>query len=165
MNELRDLSLEASCGNAAAADFLLIAVDAMHLWDDLIDKDKPVSDDKIHQVFTNLLTQLPINKFYQDYGVALSAVMLVSIQNWHVANAAERAQGADSPVVTLDIAFVLRSSYVDWITMVATLCGGTEHGRRIAAKIRMLAHREGYVTYLANLERERLIRAGDTHVL
>lgn len=170
MDELKHLASEAACGNQAAADFLIGVCEAMHLWDDLIDKDKPVPDDTVHRVFTNLLAILPMNPFFRQYNVQLCTVMMVAIQNWHVANASERSSAGairlGEQVVPLDVAFVLRSSYVDWVTITATLCGGTEHGRRIAVRVRELAHREGFQNYLINLEREKLVRAVELdHVL
>lgn len=170
MDELKKLSLEAACGNQAAADFLMAACQAMHLWDDLIDKDKAVADNTVHRVFTDLLVNLPMNPFFRQYNVQLCTAMMIAIQNWHVANAAERADPEHTcggePTVTLDVAFVLRSSYVDWVTITATLCGGVEHGRHMAVKVRQLAHREGFQNYLANLEREKIVRAMELdHVL
>jgi hypothetical protein len=160
MKDLKQLSLEAACGNQAAADFLMVVCEAMHLWDDLIDKDKKITDDHVHKVFTNLLCVLPMNPFFRDFSVQLCTAMMIAIQNWHVANAAERTEYInDGITVPLDVAFVLRSSYVDWVTLTATLCGGVEHGRRIAVKVRALAHREGFENYLINLEREKLTRA------
>jgi hypothetical protein len=158
MDELKQLANEASCGNRAAADFLIAVCEAMHLWDDLIDKDKKIPDQTIHNVFTNLLCILPMNPFFQQFTTQLCSVMLIAVQNWHVATAAERNDTPDQNV-PLDVAFVLRSSYVDWVTMTATICGGVEHGRRIAIKVRTLAHREGFQNYLINLEHERILRA------
>lgn len=170
MDDLKNLAMEAACGNKAAADFLMTVCEAMHFWDDLIDKDKPITDATVHRVFTNLLCILPLNPFFREYTVQLCSAMMIAVQNWHVANDAERQDPGlvdGEKVVPLNVAFVLRSSYVDWVTMTATLCGGVEHGRRVAIRVRELAHREGFENYLINLKRERLARdaAELNHVL
>lgn len=155
MNEFRELALTAAADNRAAADLLCSLVDALHLWDDLIDRDKPVEDERINTVFTNMLVELPRNPFYQAHASNLAPVLIAAIQNWHVANAVERGQ-VEMP---LEAAFVLRSSYVDLVTIVATICGGYEWGRQVAARVRALAHEEGFEKYVLNLEAERQARA------
>lgn len=158
MAELRELALEASCGNPAAADFLLSLVRALHLWDDLIDRDTSVSDADINRVFTDILTELPRNPFFQSHCQTLTPVLLAAIQNWHIANAVERDIEHDVPY---ECAFVIRSSYVDLVTMVATICGGYEHGVAVGRRVRAFAHREGFKSYLQNLAQEKHARDGD----
>lgn len=158
MSNLRELALEASCGNPAAADYLLSVVDALHLWDDLIDRDVEVTDADINRQFAVILTELPRNPFLQAHVSTLTPVLLAAIQNWHVANAVERDEEHDVPH---EAAFVLRSSYVDIVMMVATLCGGYDHGVAIGRRVRALAHREGYQQYLKNLADEKSARDGE----
>jgi hypothetical protein len=157
MDELTQLSLEAACGNRAAADYLVQIVAALHLWDDLIDKDQPVSDIRINTVFTNLLTELPRNPFFSQHASILTPVTLMAIQNWHVATRAERQEVPGG--ITPEVAFILRSSYVDIVGLVATLCGGYEHGIDVATRVRVLAHSEGLPAYLTNLANEKHARS------
>jgi arginine/lysine/ornithine decarboxylase len=130
-------------------------MEALHLWDDLIDKDHVVSDRHVHRVFTNMLVEMPRNPFYQAHAQNLAPVLIMAIQNWHVANAVERNDKNDIPA---EAAFVLRSAYVDMVTMVATICGGYDYGVGVAKRVRALAHREGFQQYLANLEAEKAAR-------
>lgn len=158
MNEfehLRQISRQATLGNEAAVDYLLMVVNALHLWDDLIDKDKQVSDEKVNEVFTNLLIDLPRNLFFAAHAGTLTAITLNAIQNWHVANEVERADISNIP---LECAFVLRSSYTDLVSTVATLCGGRQHGLEIARAIRTLAHSEEFSGYIDNLAAEKIAR-------
>lgn len=165
MSDFAELSLQASCGNQAAADFLTQVVQALHLWDDLIDQDKVIDTQIIHEVFINLLTVLPHNPFFKNQAPNLTPVLLMAIQNWRLANQVECSDASHS--TELEVAFVLRSSYVDLVTMTATLCGGYEHGLKVAAQVRKLAHREGYPQYLINLAHEKLMRSQEQshHVL
>jgi hypothetical protein len=155
MDDLNQLALKASCGNQAAADYLLSLIEALHLWDDFIDKDKPITDRRIHEVFTKMLVEMPRNPFYQAHAANLAPVLVIAIQNWHAANAVERLEFEGMP---LEAAFVLRSTYVDLITMVATICGGYAHGREVALQVRALAHREGFQIYQTNLAAETAAR-------
>ena len=54
-------------GNQAAVNFNLLFRDILHTWDDLIDRDKPVSGEAIHQAFRAALVLLPANPFYRDW--------------------------------------------------------------------------------------------------
>lgn len=152
---LYELALEAAIGNRAAASWLANMVEALHLWDDLIDKDRPVLDETVNHVFNLMLVEMPRNPFYQAHAANLTPVLVMAIQNWHVANAVERGKEHE---VTSEAAFILRSSYVDLVTMVATICGGDKHGVEVAKKVRALAHREGFDQYLKNLRAERAAR-------
>ena len=46
--------------NEPAIDFFIMFSHALHVWDDLIDKDRPVSDLAIHKAFTtaNIVAEL-----------------------------------------------------------------------------------------------------------
>jgi hypothetical protein len=157
MNErIRLMSLEATCGNRAAAEYLLMLVEALHLWDDLIDRDAPLIDEVVNRVFTNLLVEMPKNIFFQQNHQSLLPVLVTAIQNWHVANAIERRETD----LSLEAAFIIRSSYVDVVTIVATICGGYAHGVEVAKRVRQLAHEEGFMTYKDNLAREEKLREG-----
>ena len=151
MKDIRQLALEASVGNHAAAAWLYQVVEALHLWDDLIDKDRELADDHIDHVFRLMLVEMPRNPFFQAHAANLVPVLVMAIQNWKVANSVERGQESD---VSLECAFVIRSSYVDLVTMVATICGGDTHGVEVAKRVRALAHKEGFAKYVTNLQAE-----------
>lgn len=148
---------EAACGDANAADFLFRVIEVAHLWDDMVDRDKPISDDDINRAFITALVTIPRNKFFQAYVGDLTAVMMVAIQNWLAATRVERGAIEALP---LEAAFILRSSFVDLLTLVATINGGRKHGAEVAARVRAMAHREGMTGYLENLTAERTAREG-----
>ena len=156
MNQrLHDLALEAAVGNRAAATWLCQVIEALHLWDDLVDRDKPVSDDHIDYVFRLMLVEMPRNPFFQAHCANLVPVLVMAIQNWHVANAVERGKPDGVPMIC---AYIIRSTYVDLVTMVATICGGDTHGIEVAKRVRALAHSEGYAKYQHNLAVETAAR-------
>ena len=150
-----DLAFEVARGDADAAHFMLMMARVMHLWDDLIDKDKPVEDAEVNVAFQLALVDIPRNPFYARNFTSLNTLVQTAITNWHVATRMER-EGKDYEYT---IAFILRSSYMDLFTHVAQIVGGPQWAVEMAHKTRLLTHDETYAGYLVNLERERQDRA------
>lgn len=138
-----------------AADFLSSIVELLHVWDDIIDRDHDQNDEAINWAFTTALITLPRNPFYIKYFDWLNPVLLSAINNWRVANTLE----AGDSEADKRIAFISRSSYIDLITQVAFIIGGSEWVRQVGPEIRRFAHSEGWDGYLANLEIEKAARA------
>jgi hypothetical protein len=142
-------------GNKAAAQFLADMVEVLHVWDDLIDRDKPVDPNQIHAAFMKALITLPRNEFYMANFAHLNAILVNAISNWHIANKLE----ADAQEYELRIAYILRSSYVDLVTQCAMLVGGPDYARELGYAARKVAHKEGWDNYLKNLHAEFEARA------
>jgi hypothetical protein len=141
-----------------ALAFLRDIAAVLHTWDDLSDRDKPVSEDDVFAAFVRALITIPTNSFYAEHQGTLLPVLLNAIVNWRAANTLERggAQSSDD----LMIAFVIRSAYVDLLTTSAVIVGGVEWAAAKAVEIRRWAHGEGYDGYLKNLKIEREAREG-----
>lgn len=138
-------------GNKEAVEFIDLACDIAHVWDDLVDQDKELEVDDINRIFFNSLVRLPRNPFYRKNFDHLNSVMMNSISNWQIATKLER-EGGDYET---SIAFVLRSSYVDLITQAAMLCGGGKWACKVGEEARRLTHEETYEGYLKNLDKEK----------
>ncbi len=141
-------------GDVAAVSMCLELFRTLHVWDDLIDKDKDVPDEEIHGVFWSVLFMLPQNPFYQKHFNTVNALMMNAVINWKTANQFER--GTDEHEKT--IAFILRGSYLDLLTMSAALIGGPQWAEEVGPEIRHWAHEETYAEYLANLAKETAAR-------
>ncbi|PWY49200.1 hypothetical protein DK459_11795 [Achromobacter sp. RW408] len=139
-------------GNASAVDFLRTAFDVAHFWDDLVDRDRILSDADINRAMFQALVVLPRNAFYQANFASLNAVLANAATNWTIATDLERAGG----VAGKRTAYVLRASYVDLVTHCALLLGGMEWARAVGVELRQLA--EPYPEYLTNLEAEKAAR-------
>lgn len=137
-------------GNEDAVHFVVRVFRALHVWDDLIDKDKPITDDEIHAVFWDLLIGLPADQFYRAHMHVLSGTIVNAVTNWHIANTLER-NGNDKDK---SIAFILRGSYIDLLSASALLVGGIDWAREIGPAIRRWAHEETFEEYLHNLATE-----------
>jgi hypothetical protein len=142
--------------NDSAVDFLDGMIGVAHLWDDLIDRDKPVTDDAINKAFWFMLVDLPRNDFYREHFNELNPIVMVSFMNWQAANSMERTGTSDDK----HIAFILRSAYVDLVTLCALIVGGEDWAARTTLEIRRFAHCEGFAAYLDNLQTEINVRTG-----
>jgi len=145
-------------GNASAIEFLHDIARVLHVWDDLVDKDKQLTDEDIHEAFWLTLIAIPNNAFYATHRSVLQPILVNAIVNWRIANNIERMESPDAGA--LMIAFITRSSYVDLATMSATLIGGVEWGVEQGGKLREWVHDEGFVGYLDNLRTETATREG-----
>jgi hypothetical protein len=107
-----------------ALEFLRIVFSTVELWDDLVDRDAGISEDAVHQVFTQLLIDLPQCSFYRAFQQQLSAALLVAITSWHTSNAmmggsaAERAQ-----------AYTLRKEFINLVVLCVALVSGFEKAK------------------------------------
>jgi hypothetical protein len=154
MDEHQALLEKAACGNQSAVEFMLMVVMLAHFWDDLIDRDQDIPDNKINIAMRTALFDLPRNQFYQEFFNDLNPVLMVAMSNWQIATALERM-----PMNPLqECAFIIRSSYVDTVVQVANICGGYDHGMNVGAQMRSLAHRETFAGYLNNLAVEQIKR-------
>ena len=145
-------------GNQEAVHFLEDITEVLHLWDDLIDRDQVLTDASINKTMWKALVALPRNSFYAQNFLALNTVLVAAIVNWEIATGMERDPAATSNDEV--IAFIIRSSYIDLVTLVAVLCGGPEHAVTIMREARQLWHDEGLVGYRQSLVLERSRREG-----
>lgn len=128
--------------------------DVLHVWDDLIDRDRYVTDEEIMTAFWLALVELPTNAFYVQHFSALHPILVNAIVNWRAATAMER-EGDEHD---RSIAFILRGAYSDVLSMSALLVGGLEWSVRVTPEIRQWMHPERYPEYLQNLTTEREAR-------
>lgn len=141
-------------GHKDAVAFLSVLFHVFHVWDDLIDKDKPLHDDQISDAFFMALVVLPRNRFYQDHFAELNALVDSAITNWRAANSMERTESDDDK----RIAFITRSNYCNVAITAARIVGGHQWAVEVAPLMRRYWHREGYDQYLKNLAAERAIQ-------
>ena len=137
-------------GNTEAIQFVVRVFRALHVWDDLIDRDKPLTDDEINSVFWDLLVVLPTDPFYTRNIALLSSTLVNAIINWHVANKLER----DGDDKDKSIAFILRGAYIDLLSASAFIVGGMQWAQEIGPAIRRWAHEETFDEYMVNLAKE-----------
>ena len=144
MSKDREALMRFFKGDEDAVKLAFMLAQLSHIWDDLIDRDKPVSDDQINSAFWLALLEIPSNPFYQRFGNTLRPVMATAILNWHAANEFERR----GELAGLEIANAIRYSAADVMMLMAVLTGGPEWGAKCAADIRLLCQKDRFVNYL-----------------
>jgi hypothetical protein len=139
----------ATLGNADALGFLNHVSEIAHTWDDLHDGDKKVSKQQIAEAFWMALITIPQNPFYRANESTLRPLLATSILNWQIANQLEDGDER------LEIAYIIRSSYIDIALMCALLLGGKEHAASVGVGLRQWNHGETPSQYLENLKTQR----------
>ncbi len=81
-------------GNADVVRLLDDLSYVSHVWDDLIDKDKTVSADRINAAFERALIHIPANPVYLHFHAHLSPLMHAGIIGFVAANRMERSGDA-----------------------------------------------------------------------
>jgi len=78
-------------------------------WDDLIDRDKELSDKEIHRAFALALVDIPNNPFYIQHSLQIQPVVGLSICKWLTANKYED----ENNLVKYGKAYMLRAGLYD----------------------------------------------------
>lgn len=112
-------------GNTVAIELMLMVMNCLHLWDDLIDKDKPVKDSSINDVFFFMMTDLAANRLWTPN---MACLMRQVYFKWQAANKIERYNQGDM----LAKAWMLRASCYDLFIMMADQLYGAEWAEQVA---------------------------------
>lgn len=153
MNHVDEMHLRMVRGNRAAYEFLTTMFEVLHFWDDLIDRDKEVTPEAVNRSMWDALITIPENVFFQQNFSQLMPLLKTAIWNWQAANVMEASQDS----LDKQIAFVLRSTYVDLVSMCAYIVGGRDWAHEVALEARRQTSSEGFDDYLDALTREKRI--------
>ncbi|WXL27768.1 hypothetical protein WG219_10075 [Ectopseudomonas mendocina] len=119
--------------------------------DDLIDRDRPVSDDMIYAAFWEALIELPANPFYRTHEPYLRPLMAAALQDWRDSVRLERS--GDYHCQTL--AFVLRDQLTSLVVQCAYLVGGKGWMQQVSEDVRMHFHEDSLQGYIDGLDKGR----------
>ena len=137
--------LRMCCGNADAARLVVDLARISHVYDDLIDGDKPKNDDAVHEAMWKALIDIPSNPFYLANRAAFLPILATGILNWRAANAMERSGCAEQ----LRIAHALRYAITDALTLAMVLTGGPEHAAANVHRARLMGQQDTWAHYCA----------------
>ncbi len=135
-------------GNTAATDYVLAISKAADVFDNLIDKDTPVSDSDVINSLWLLAVEIPRNPFFQAFANDLLPVTATGIMNWMTANKLE--QRAEH--IAIEIAHVIRYSIADVVILAALLCGGREWAAEVGPELRLRSQRSDFNEYINSLK-------------
>lgn len=112
-------------GNQDALNVYRHFVDLSHTWDDLVDRDKPVSEGAINHAFAIALVFLPSNPFYQMIQPQILPMWLTVISAYETANHFERTKDAHG----IEIAHTLRYAAGNILAYAIYVCVGPEKAK------------------------------------
>jgi hypothetical protein len=112
-------------GNLDAVRMCEAFIDLTHTWDDLIDKDKPVSDVQINQAFLTCLVYLPSNPFYRRIQDSILPMWITIVSSYETGNYFERTKDPHG----IEIAHSLRYATGNIIAFAIHVCVGPDKAR------------------------------------
>mgnify|MGYP006302279553 CR=1 FL=1 len=112
-------------GNQDALNVYRMFVDLAHTWDDLVDKDKPATEDKINNAFLIALVYLPLNPFYREIQNQIMPMWLTVVSAYQTANYFERSKDEHG----VEIAHTLRYAAGNIIAYAIHVCVGPDRAK------------------------------------
>lgn len=141
----RDAMLAEVIGDDDALAFLHVVGTIAEIWDDLIDRDKPVSNAEINRAFWLAIVGLQANKFYQQHGAMLLPVMAAGMNAFM--DSADMERGDEQDRAT---AYGLRDAYLEVVSMTIGLARGYDAMREHSARVRrfLMESHESFQKYI-----------------
>lgn len=127
MNEMAKICAK---GNKDAESYLLSLSYAMRIFDDLIDKDYPVSDKQICRAFFILMAELWLNPFFRRHAYLLIPLHIASYNAFMESNLWAKSEDKLKKIY----AHVMKDFVDEIFGMVAFLAGGYNHMREMSLK-------------------------------
>lgn len=121
-----DAKLEWFGGNQDALNMVHMLEHMTHAWDDLIDRDKEVSDARINRAFTTCLVYLPANPFYRSIQDQILPMWLTAISAYETANHFETTKDPHG----VELAHMLRYAVGHIVAYAMHICLGEERVRQ-----------------------------------
>lgn len=131
MNVTEEQKLAWFGGNRDALNLFHSLVSLVHIWDDLIDKDKPVEDTDINKAFLIALVYMPANPFYQKIQHQVLPMWLASASAFEVATKFEKEKDEHG----IEIAHNLRYAAGHVVAYMSILCLGYEQAQKFLPEI------------------------------
>lgn len=122
----------ATKGNAAAAEFLRVFIAHCHTLDDVIDRDKPVTDEALIASEIEWLLALSGNPFFQQNRALLVPLIVQSFNAWLDSN----KWATDAKPEKRIASDALKGWYHEVVFHTAFICGGWAHLRDVTSKHR-----------------------------
>lgn len=115
------LLIDACKGDLDAVSLMEQYIHIASVWDDLVDKDKEVSNIAVSNAFISALISIPQNPFYRKHSDELIPVLESTILNWLASE--ELVKGDYESKV---VAHVIRFDVVTFFLKILQLIGGYE---------------------------------------
>lgn len=112
-------------GNQDALNMYRMFVDLAHTWDDLVDKDKDISESEINNAFLICLVYLQANPFYQQIQRDIWPMWISVVSAYQTANQYEK----DKDPHGIEIAHGLRYAAGNIVAYAVHVCVGPEKAK------------------------------------
>lgn len=145
--ELRDYKLRVWVADHNAISYVGAVSDAAELFDDVVDADKPLEEGHVERVLFSLLTQLPLNPFFDAYKHQLCPIMFTGVNAW--LDSTKMEKGSDHEKTH---AYVLRDWYMELLMYVIYLTRGREYMRSVSTEVRAFFMAETLEEYKEKLK-------------
>ena len=143
MKNITEGDIEWFGGNQDALNMYRLMIDLLHTWDDLVDKDKSVSEIEINHAFLSCLVYLPANPFYRSIQDQVLPMWLMVVSAYETANQLEK----DKDEHGLEISHSLRYAAGHIVAYAVHVCVGPEKAREILPKLWKSVFFERYSDY------------------
>lgn len=130
-------------GNQDALNMYRMFVDLAHTWDDLIDKDKDVTEQDINVAFLMCLVYLPLNPFYQVIQRDILPMWITVVSSYEAANKFEREKDERG----LEISHMLRYAAGNILAYAIHVCVGHEKAAEYIPEMWKDVANERYAEY------------------
>jgi hypothetical protein len=118
-------------GNQDALNMFRMFVVMSHTWDDLVDKDKNVSESEINNAFLIALVYLQANPFYRSIQEQIWPMWMMVVTAYETANKFER----EKDPLGIEIAHSLRYAAGHIIAYAVQVCVGPEKAKDILPEV------------------------------
>jgi len=145
--DIRDAKLLNWVGDLNAIAYVGAVSDAAELFDDVVDADTKIEESHVERVLFSLLTQLPLNPFFDAYKHQLCPIMFTGVNAW--LDATKMEKGSDHEK---SHAYVLRDWYMELLMYVIYLTRGREYMRSVSLEVRAFFMAETLEEYKEKLK-------------
>lgn len=144
----RDDQLRKWIGDESAVSFFLDLSHFVEIYDDLVDRDKPVSSDDINHALFAVLCYMPSNPFFLQHRLTLTPLIFTSINAWADANEFQHGTMSEKA-----LAYGLKGGGVEVLLSIISITRGVEYMRSVSAEVRriVMAH-ETFEEYLEEVK-------------
>jgi hypothetical protein len=130
-------------GNQDALNLFFMLADLSQIWDDLVDKDRDVSQQEINNAFLIALVYIPSNPFYQTIREQITPMWMTAISAFEVANKFEQEKNEHG----LEIAHNLRFALGHVVAFMVQNCLGYKKAIEVLPDIWKIIVNERYDEY------------------
>jgi hypothetical protein len=118
-------------GNQDALNLYRMFVDLLHTWDDLVDRDREVTELEINNAFMIALVYMPANPFYKHIQEQIMPMWLMVISAYEAGNKFEREKDEHG----LEIAHTLRYAAGHIVSYMVYVCVGRNQAKEIMPEV------------------------------